>query len=57
VAAKFLVCEVKDGFRFKLKAANGEVVATSESYSSRAAAHKGCEAVKRAAAQADIEDE
>jgi hypothetical protein len=32
VAAKFEIRPAKDGFRFVLKAANGEVVATSESY-------------------------
>jgi uncharacterized protein YegP (UPF0339 family) len=57
MAAKFEVYEDKSGgFRFRLKAGNGEVVATGESYTTRSAAHEGCEAVQRAAAAATIED-
>lgn len=56
MAAKFEIYEVKDGFRFKLKAGNGEIVATSESYTSRSGARRGAEACKRAAAEGDIED-
>lgn len=57
MAAKFEVYEDRSGgFRFRLKAANGEVVATGESYSTRSGAHAGCEAVQRAAAAATIED-
>ena len=57
MAAKFEVYEDKGGqYRFRLKAANGEVVAVGESYPTRAGAHDGCDAVKRAAAAASIED-
>jgi uncharacterized protein len=57
MAAKFEVYESSNGqYRFRLKAANGEIVAIGEAYSSRSAAHDGCEAVKRAAAAANIED-
>lgn len=57
MAAKFEVYEDRSGgFRFRLKAANGEVVATGESYATRAGAHAGCEAVQRAAEAATIED-
>lgn len=57
MAAKFEVYEDKSGqFRFRLKAGNGEVVATGEAYSSRSAAHDGCEAVRRAAAAAEVVD-
>ena len=34
-------------FRWRLKAANGEVVATSEGYSSKDACMKGIESVKK----------
>ncbi|MFJ4228597.1 YegP family protein [Paenarthrobacter nicotinovorans] len=34
------------GYRFRLKAANGEVIATGESYTTKAAAKKGIESVK-----------
>jgi uncharacterized protein len=43
-------------YRFRLKAANGEIVATGEAYATRSGAHEGCEAVKRAAAAASVED-
>ena len=57
MAGKFEVYEDKAGkFRFRLKAGNGEVVASGEAYESRAGAHKGCEAVQRAADGADIVD-
>lgn len=56
MAGKFEVYEARDGFRFRLKAGNGEVVATGEAYTTRDGAHKGCEAVQRAAAGAAIED-
>ncbi|MDR1790619.1 MAG: YegP family protein [Propionibacteriaceae bacterium] len=53
--SKFEVYADKGGsYRFRLKAGNGEIVATSEAYSSKEAAKKGCDAVKRAAADATI---
>lgn len=56
MAGKFEIYEAKDGFRFRLKAGNGEVVATGEAYSSKTAAIKGTEAVQRAAAGAKVVD-
>ena len=41
-------------YRFRLKAGNGEVVASSEAYESKASAIKGCEAVQRAAKDAKV---
>lgn len=52
MAAKFVVYEAKDGWRVRLKAGNGEVVATGEAYSTKDGAVKGCEAIQRAAAAA-----
>ncbi len=50
MAGKFEVYADKAGkYRFRLKAANGQVVATGEAYESKDAAKKGCEAVQRAA--------
>ena len=49
----------KDGrgeFRFRLKSRNGEIVASGESYPTKAHVKRGIEAVKRAAADAKIED-
>ena len=52
--SKFEVYPSKSGYRWRLKAGNGEIVATGEEYSSKSGAVNGCEAVKRAAADADI---
>ena len=52
--SKFEVFESKNGYRWRLKAGNGEVVATGEEYDTKAGAKKGCEAVQRAAASAEI---
>lgn len=41
-------------FRFNLKASNGQVVGTSENYSSETACKKGVEAVKKAIVDAKI---
>ena len=55
MAGKFEVYGDKSGkFRYRLKASNGQVVATGEAYETKAAAKNGCEAVQRAAAGADI---
>lgn len=57
MAGKFEVYEDKSGkYRFRLKASNGQVVATGEAYETRAAAKKGCESVQRAADGAPIEE-
>ena len=44
---KFVVRAVPSGIKFDLKAGNGEVIATSEVYSSEASCKKGIESVKR----------
>ena len=44
---KFVVKETKTGFVFNLKAGNGEVIATSEVYSSAASCKKGIESVRK----------
>jgi uncharacterized protein len=56
MAGKFEVYKGKDGFRWRLKAGNGEIVATGESYPTKAGAIKGTEAVQRAAASASVVD-
>ena len=54
MAAKFEIYKDSKGeFRFRLKAGNGEIVATGESYKTKAGAQQGIEAVKRAAANCD----
>ena len=54
---KFVVFKGKnDQFRFNLKAGNGEVIATSESYSSLASCRNGIESVRKNAL-APVEDQ
>lgn len=43
-------------FRFRRKALNGEIIATSQGYESKANAAKGIEAIKTHAPNAKIED-
>ena len=45
-----------DEWRFNLKASNGEVVATSEGYSSKQACLNGIESVKKSAQEALVEE-
>lgn len=57
MAAKFEIFKDKRGeFRFHLKAANGEVIASSEGYTTKANAEKGIEAVKVNAPGASVAD-
>ncbi|MBR5122617.1 MAG: YegP family protein [Anaerotignum sp.] len=52
---KFEVYQDKAGeFRFRLKATNGQVVATSEGYKKVASCLKGIESVKKNAAEAKV---
>ena len=55
---KFVVKKGTTGkFRFNLLSTNGQVVATSEAYNSKASAMGGIRAVKSLAADAAIEDQ
>ena len=55
MAGKFEVYKDKAGkYRFRLKAGNGEIVASGEAYETLASAKGGCEAVQRAADGATI---
>ena len=57
MAAKFEIYTDKAGkFRFRLKAGNGEVVAVGEAYETKPGVIKGVDAVKRAAAEAEVDD-
>ncbi|MBQ3065158.1 MAG: YegP family protein [Clostridia bacterium] len=52
---KFELYQDKAGeFRFRLKARNGEVIATSEGYKSKASCENGIESVKKNAPDAEI---
>lgn len=54
---KFVVKKTNTGIKFDLKAGNGEVIATSEVYSSEAACKNGIASVKKNAPVAGIEDQ
>lgn len=53
---KFVLSPAKGGFKFNLKAGNGEVIAVSEVYTTRAAANKGIRSV-RVNSVAAVEDQ
>jgi uncharacterized protein YegP (UPF0339 family) len=42
------------GYRFRLKATNGEIIAVSESYTSKAGCSNGIESVKKNAPEAEV---
>lgn len=52
----FLLRSLPTGYKFDLKAPNGETVATSEVYDTVAACRKGMESVKKSAGSAKLED-
>ena len=54
---KFVIRETKTGIKFDLKAGNGEVIATSEVYSSEDACRKGIASVQKNAPVAAVEDQ
>lgn len=54
---KFVIKKTATGFTFRLKARNGEVIATSEVYSSEASCKKGIQSVMSNAPIAAVEDQ
>jgi uncharacterized protein YegP (UPF0339 family) len=57
MAAKFEISKDHAGkFRFHLKAPNGEIIAASQGYKSKASAEKDIEAIKTHAPNAKVED-
>jgi len=57
MASKFEIREIKEGFLFDLKAANGEVILSSQVYSSLATSKNGIESVRQNAPEAAVEDQ
>ncbi|MFI6213265.1 YegP family protein [Nocardia brasiliensis] len=58
MAPKFELFKDKaDKFRWRLNAANGETIAASQGYESKAAAKNGIDSVKKNAPIADIDDQ
>ena len=47
MAGKFVIKETKSGFRFNLVASNGQVIASSEAYSSKDSCLGGVESVRK----------
>ena len=57
MAAKFEIYQGKNQqFYFRLKAGNGETIAVSEGYKSKASAKAGIESVKKNAPAAEVAD-
>lgn len=54
---KFVISEAKTGFKFNLKANNGEIIATSEIYSSESACMNGVASVQKNAPIAPVENQ
>lgn len=54
---KFVIKEVASGIKFDLKAGNGQVIATSEVYTTMQACENGIDSVKKNAPIAAIEDQ
>lgn len=54
---KFVIRKTNTGFKFDLKATNGEVIATSEVYESLASARNGVQSVMNNAPVANVEDQ
>ena len=58
MAGKFELFKDAGGkFRFRLKASNGQVIASSEAYNTKRAAQSGIESVKTQAPGAPVDDQ
>lgn len=58
MAGKFVLKKDAAGqFRFNLLASNGQVIASSEAYTTKAAALNGIDSVKRHASDAEMDDQ
>lgn len=55
--SKFLIRAVASGFKFDLYAPNGQVIASSEVYDTKAACRKGIGSVRKNAATCKVEDQ
>ncbi len=55
--SKFVIRTVNSGIKFDLKATNGQVIATSEVYTTEAACRNGIESVRKNAPVANVENQ
>ena len=53
--SKFVIREVASGIKFDLKHTNGQVIAVSEGYTTKASCENGIASVKKNAPEAEIE--
>ena len=54
---KFVIRTVNTGIKFDLKATNGQVILTSEVYTTKAACQNGVQSIKKNAPAANVEDQ
>lgn len=57
MAGRFVIRKSEGQYHFVLKAGNGEIIATSEHYTTKASAKNGIESVKANAPKAPVDDE
>ncbi|MEJ7654363.1 MAG: YegP family protein [Thermoleophilaceae bacterium] len=58
MAGKFEIYKDRAGkFRFRLKAGNGEIIAVSEAYNTKASALGGVDSVRKNAPDAKVDDQ
>jgi uncharacterized protein YegP (UPF0339 family) len=58
MAGKFVVFQDAQGqYRFRLKAGNGQVIATGEAYTTKKACLSGIDSIRRNAADATLDDQ
>lgn len=57
MAGKFVIRMTNTGFKFDLKASNGEIILTSEVYEALVSCKNGVKSVKTNAAVANVEDQ
>lgn len=54
---RFVIRTVNTGFKFDLKATNGQVILTSEVYTTKAACQNGVQSIMKNAPAANVEDQ
>lgn len=57
MSGKFVISNIDERFRFDLKAANGEIILSSQPYSTIASCKKGIESIRTNAPIAPVEDQ
>lgn len=57
MSGKFVINKIEEAFRFDLKAANGEIILSSQPYVTLASCKKGIESIRTNAPEAPVEDQ